>query len=333
MKLQDRISLLYQLNVHLGENDSTLEDIKHLANRQNGWFVPEFINLAIENIRKNYLVTEKLEAWANQYYIPDNQVNTKTVGITMAGNIPLVGLHDFLTIFLSGHKQRIKPSSKDEVLIKHIVEFLASIEPRVNDYVTFSERLNGCDAYIATGSNNSARYFEYYFGKYPHIIRRNRTSAAVLTGNESPEELNFLADDMLLYFGLGCRNVSRLFVPRNYNFVPLLRTLDKFSWMKDHNKYRNNYDYQLSLYILNNRYYMSNDAVLLVEDDGLFSPISQVNYSFYEDDTVPGTNFFPLEDIQCFCGGDGIAFGQAQSPSLRDYADGVDTMAFALQLK
>lgn len=332
MKLQDRIELLYQLNVYLGENGSDLEEIKHRANRQNGWFVPDFIHLAIENIRKNFLVPDKPEAWANQYNIPERQVNPKTVGVTMAGNIPLVGFHDFLTIFLSGHKQRIKPSSKDELLIKHIVEILIGLDERVNDYISFSERLNGCEAYIATGSNNSARYFEYYFGKYPHIIRRNRTSAAVLTGNESPEELNLLADDMLLYFGLGCRNVSRLFVPRNYDFVPLLRTLDKFNWMKDHNKYRNNYDYQLSLYILNNRYYMSNDAVLMVEDDGLFSPISQVNYSFYDEGNLPGTHTFPTEDLQCLCGGDGFAFGQAQSPSLTDYADGVDTMAFALQL-
>jgi len=332
LKLQDRISLLYQLNVHLGENDSPLEEIKYHANRQNGWFVPDFMNLAIENIRKNFLQPEKLEALANHYQVPQFQENPKTVGITMAGNIPLVGFHDFLTIFLSGHRQRIKPSSKDELLIKYIIGFLASIDPRVNEYVALSERLKGCDAYIATGSNNSARYFEYYFGKYPHIIRRNRTSAAVLTGNESSEELDLLADDMLLYFGLGCRNVSRLFVPGKYDFVPLLRTLNKFSWMKDHNKYRNNYDYQLSLYILNNRYYMSNDAVLMVEDDGLFSPISQVNYSFYDDDKVPETNYFPLEYLQCLCGGDGIAFGQAQSPSLTDYADGVDTMAFALQL-
>jgi hypothetical protein len=273
LKLQERISILSRLGAYLKENGALLQQAKQRAYVQNRWFVPQFIDLAIENIAYHFLEKQKLEAWASQYNIPEKTENPALVGVTMAGNIPLVGFHDWLTIFMAGHRQAIKPSSKDEILIKHIIEILVSWEPEIAYLMQIAERLTGCDAYIATGSNNSGRYFEYYFGKYPNIIRRNRTSAALLTGNETQQELENLADDILQYFGMGCRNVSKLYVPLHYNFEPLVHSMEKYSWMKDHDKFRNNYDYQLSLLILNNKYYMSNEMLLLVESRELFSPL------------------------------------------------------------
>jgi hypothetical protein len=332
VKLQERISTLLQLGEYLSANEENWQYARHRATLANPWFIPEFIDLAVENITRFFLQKEALENWAVQYGIPEENPAPARIGLTMAGNIPLVGFHDWLTLFMAGQRMVIKPSSKDEILIKHIVEKMAEINPGISDVMEFADRLAGCDAYIATGSNNSGRYFEYYFGKYPHIIRRNRTSAAILTGNETNEDLFLLADDMLLYFGLGCRNVSKLYVPRGYQWEPLLRAADRYAWMKDHNKFRNNYDYQLSLHILNNKYYMSNEAILLIENPGLFSPIAQVHYEYY--DAIPENLLqeYP-EQLQCVAGTTGIPFGQAQKPSLTDYADGVDTMAFALGVK
>lgn len=331
MKLQERISTLLQLGEYLLANGEKWQIAKERATLANPWFIPPFIDLAVENITRFFLQKEALETWADQYNIPEENPGPVRIGLTMAGNIPLVGFHDWLTLFMAGQQMVIKPSSKDEILIKHIVEILAEINPDISGVMEFSDRLTGCDAYIATGSNNSGRYFEYYFGKYPHIIRRNRTSVAILTGNETNEELSLLADDMLLYFGLGCRNVSKLFVPRHFHWEPLLRAADRYNWMKDHNKFRNNYDYQLSLHILNNKYYMSNEAILLVESPELFSPIAQVNYEYY--DALPERLWEEnAENLQCICGAGGFSFGEAQKPSLTDYADGVDTMAFALEL-
>jgi hypothetical protein len=250
----------------------------------------------------------------------------------MAGNIPLVGFHDFLCAFISGHRQTIKPSSKDEVLIRHLVEHLCTLDASVKDLVSFSEMLKGCDAYIATGSNNSARYFDYYFSKYPHIIRRNRTSVAVLSGKESNEELEKLADDVYQYFGLGCRNVTKIYVPEQYDFLPLLEAFRKYNHLIDHHKYKNNYDYQLAVLILNKKFYMTNGSIILLEEAGIFSPISQLNYEYY---STPGELTGRLQqnpDIQCVTGKNVIPFGQAQFPCVTDYADGVDTLQFLLSL-
>ncbi|MCU0388451.1 MAG: acyl-CoA reductase [Chitinophagaceae bacterium] len=332
MNLQERISTLCTLGEYLKQNPSGWLAAKQNAYIKNPWFIPAFVELSVDNIIHHFLQEKALVSLANEYGIPAQNEQPLTVGITMAGNIPLVGFHDFLTIFMSGHRQVIKPSSKDDVLITYIVDYLKKCDSRIENLVQFSDRLNGCDAFIATGSNNSGRYFEYYFGKYPHIIRRNRTSAAILTGNESPEQLEALSDDILLYFGLGCRNVSKLYVPEKYDFQPLLRALERYNWMKDHDKFRNNYDYQLSLLILNNRFFMSTPATILVESTELFSPISQINYEYYHLPPEDLSERF-YEQIQCICGAGNLAFGKAQQPGLTDYADGVDTMAFALGLK
>ena len=245
----------------------------------------------------------------------------------MAGNIPLVGFHDFLCCFLSGHQAFVKLSSKDPWLFPVILDFLHEQNPELAQTVQPAAVLRGMDAYIATGSNNSARYFEYYFAKYPSLIRRNRTSVAILEGTETPEELEKLADDVFLYFGLGCRNVSQILVPENYDFIPLLQVFRKYQWMADHHKYKNNYDYRLSLAILNKLEYMTNDCLLLMPDDSPFSPISVLHYAFYRE---PETRFLAMEkeNLQCVVGRRHIPFGTSQHPGLSDYADGADTMSF-----
>ncbi len=250
----------------------------------------------------------------------------------MAGNIPLVGFHDFLCVFVSGHKAIIKPSSKDEVLIKYIAQKFFEWNNDAKNYISFRENLKNCDAYIATGSNNSSRYFEYYFSKYPNIIRKNRTSVAVLQGDETKEDLSLLADDMQLYYGMGCRNVTKLFVPKDYDFIALLDALKKYNYFIDFHKYKNNYDYQLALLIMNRKFYMTNDSIILTENESVFAPVSQVNYSFYDDLKTAAESLKNNADIQCIVGKNFIPFGTAQSPSLTDYADGMDTMQFLKQL-
>ncbi len=331
MNLQNRIELLQKLKKYLSGNEKEWQEVKASATAHNGWFVPEFIDLAVKNICTEFLEPEKLEAWSNFYHLDDNIIQ-KNIGLVMAGNIPLVGFHDFLSVFISGHSQTIKLSGKDDVLLKHIVQKLYNWDISVKNYISFSEMLKGCDAYIATGSNNSARYFEQYFSKYPSIIRRNRTSIAILNEKEIKDELDKLADDVHLYFGLGCRNVTKIFVPKNYDFVPLLKAFDKYKYFGDHHKYKNNYDYQLSIALMNNIYYMTNESTLLIENAENFSAISQLNYSFYDDIETVKAKLNENPDVQCIIGKNNIAFGRAQLPGLFDYADGVDTMQFLLTL-
>jgi hypothetical protein len=221
----------------------------------------------------------------------------------------------------------IKFSSKDSLLFPVLIDFLCSKNPGCSELIQSSVLLKHMDAYIATGSNNSGRYFEYYFGKYPSLIRRNRTSIALLEGNESAEDLEKLADDVFLYFGLGCRNVTQIRVPENYDFIPLLNAFRKYAWMADHNKYKNNFDYQLSLAILNKQNYMSSDNLLLTENASLFSPIAVLHYTYYKskDDQIALDD---PDNLQCIVGRNFIPFGKSQEPGLKDYPDGRDTMKF-----
>lgn len=328
VNLNQRIEILFQLGEYLSTDGLEWQMAREKAERENGWFVPSFINLAIKNIREQFLSKGALTQFAGNYPNLSDQVINKRLGIVMAGNIPLVGFHDFLCGFLSGFQLLIKPSSKDEVLIKHLVEIMKTWHPELEDKIIFADQLKGCDAYIATGSNNSGRYFEYYFRNYPSIIRKNRTSAAIITGNETEQQLSSLADDMMLYFGLGCRNVSKIYVPEGYDFQPLLASLKPYKWMADHNKYRNNYDYNLALHILNNKYYMTDGTLLLVENESLFSPIAQVHYQFYKENPVDKLLAEHSQELQCITGKGGIPLGQVQSPAIHDFADGVDTMEF-----
>lgn len=331
MNLQQRIKILVELQQYISAQPESWLRAVETARQKNNWFVPEFVELAAKNISSFLLKEELLEQWAVYYRLDDN-IHCKKVGLVMAGNIPLVGFHDFLTVFVCGHKQLIKRSTKDDVLLKHLVDKMTEWNPEIAAYVEFAERLNDCDAYIATGSNNSARYFEYYFGRYPSIIRKNRTSVAILTGNETKAELELLADDIMQFFGLGCRNVTKIYTPENYDFVSLLTALKKYQWFFDHHKYRNNYDYQLAIYLMNNKYYMTNDCVVLVENEHPFSPIGTLHYQFYTNAAEIYAMLKDDESIQAIVGADGLPFGKAQSPGLMDYADGVDVMEFLLGL-
>jgi hypothetical protein len=331
MTLQQRIDILVKVGDYMQRNSEEWQQVKEQANRKNHWFVPEFIEMATSNIVNTFLKRDKLEKWVEAYEVPAENKKPLIVGIVMAGNIPLVGFHDLLCVFITGHISRIKLSSKDDVLLKHLLSVMKDLEPEVAMLMSISENLKGCDAYIATGSNNSGRYFDYYFGKYPHVIRRNRTSVAIIDGTETEEELDRLADDILTYFGLGCRNVTKLYVPKEYNFSRLLKALNKYEHYEDFHKYKHNYDYQLALLMMGNKFYMTNGIVLLSKNETLFTAVSQVNYEFYNDrhelETLKSNT-----DIQCIIGHDAIPFGEAQQPGLFDYADGVDTMHFAMSL-
>lgn len=335
MNLQQRIDLLVRLGEYISANDTAWQQAKEKASTENGWFIPEFIESATANISRQFLQRDPLQAWVSAYPGIGTGPSKKT-GIIMAGNIPLVGFHDWLAVFISGHQPVVKPSSKDQVLIRHLAgtvnDWIEEAGPGAESITLFADMLKGCDAYIATGSNNSSRYFEYYFGKYPHIIRKNKTSVGILTGKETRTELELLADDVYSYFGLGCRNVTKIFVPDGYDFVPLLEAFKKYNYLADHHKYKNNYDYNLALYILNKKYYMTNGSVLLVEEPEVFSPISQLNYSFYTRREELEAALKANENLQCITGNGHISFGQSQCPGLADYADGTDTLAFLQDL-
>lgn len=329
MDTDQRIALLTQLGQYIRENGEAWHATKRLAMIQNGWFTEESIDLAAGHIADHYLQPDALRSWITNYKLTEEP---KKVGIVMAGNIPLVGFHDFLCGFLSGHRLLIKLSSKDTVLLAHLIKKLSEWDARILEQVHTAEMLKGCDAYIATGSNNTARYFEQYFGKYPSIIRRNRTSVAVLDGSETAEELRALGHDIFSYFGLGCRNVTQVCVPEGYDFKPLLQTTESWMNLNDHNKYRNNYDYHLALYLLNKVHYFDNGVLLMVENALPFSAVSVLHYRYYSNKATILEELRQSPDIQAIVGKDALPFGTAQQPSLSDYADGIDTMAFLSKL-
>lgn len=327
-QLQDRIDIMARLGEYLSSDPEELQEAKRQAFLHNSWFIPPFVDLAIRNIAEQYLQREKLAGWIKNYPRLDNKPKEKNVGIIMAGNIPAVGFHDLLCAFMAGQRLSVKLSSKDEGLMKHFIEKVRSWEPALNEYIQIKEMLKGCDAYIATGSNNSARYFHYYFQKYPHIIRRNRTSVAVLDGTESREELEKLSDDVFLYFGLGCRNVTKIYVPEGYDFMPLIGIFKRYAFLKDFHHYSNNYDYNLSIALLNKARFMTNEFTLFLENQSPFSPISVLHYEYYKNPEEVKYFIAGNEDIQCVAGHGRLPFGESQRPALDDYADGIDTMKF-----
>lgn len=336
MTLQDRIDALVELGNRLQPSEK-LETAIQLAYIQNRWFTVENCRKAIDNIVKAFLQKEALENWAKAYNITTE--TPKTVGLVMAGNIPLVGFHDFLCVFIAGHKAKVKLSDKDTVLMELVFDTLIEINPDVQNYIEKIDRLVDFDAVIATGSNNTARYFESYFGKVPNIIRKNRTSVAVLSGEETTEELTQFGHDVFEYFGLGCRNVSKLFVPKGYNFEPLMEVFHSFNDIIYHNKYKNNYDYNYTLMTMNKIPTVFGTCLLLSENEGFQSRIAQMHFSYYENqaDLIPILNAHE-EEIQCVVSKNSIGnfqniqFGQTQFPSLSDYADGVDTMEFLINI-
>lgn len=331
MDLAERITVMVNLGKYLMEDNEELKGLKQKAFDKNKWFTEEFINYSFKAISENYLEEQKLKNWVNYYHL-DNNIHSLKIGIVMAGNIPLVGFHDFLAVFITGHQQVIKLSEKDDVLLPFLIDKLKQWDARVSSLIKTAEILKDCDAYIATGSNNSGRYFQHYFGKYPSIIRNNKTSVAVLSGNETEKDLMLLADDVYIYFGLGCRNVTKIWAPENYDFQNLLNAFKKYDYLKDITKYRNNYDYNLALFIMNNKYYMANETIILSENENVFSPVSVLHYEFYKDKESVQQFLNSNENIQCIIGENHIPFGQSQTPGLFDYADEIDTMQFLLSL-
>jgi len=326
MNLQARIEHFFTLGeTFFDPKKEAFQLAKQKAFQQNSWFLPVFMDHATSQIKESFLSLEALKHWANRYPSLSNTPTGKKVGIVMAGNIPLVGFHDLLSTLIAGHTAVVKLSSKDTVLMKYVIDSLIEINPAFQDLIIEKEQLKNCDAYIATGSNNTGRYFEQYFGKYPHIIRKNKTSIAILDGKESKAELDLLADDMLLYFGMGCRNVTQIWVPEGYYFIPLLDAMKKYNYLGDEHKYKHNYDYQLALLMMNRQFYMDTGGILLSENISPFAALSQIHYQFYTPGKLPTID---SSKIQCIVGVNGIDFGGPQKPSLLEYADGVDTLEF-----
>ncbi|QKZ13627.1 acyl-CoA reductase [Spirosoma sp. KUDC1026] len=345
MLQSERLQTFVALGDYLRSADTRpeLEEIAHRAYHKNNWFTPDNVLRALQAIADEFLTANKLSAWI-QAYAPAEPAHPKVIGVVMAGNIPAVGFHDLLCVLMSGHKLLAKLSNQDFVLIHFLIQKLKEINPAFDPLIEEAERLNKADAYIATGSNNTARYFDYYFEKKPHIIRRNRTSVGILLGEEDESVFVDLGHAISDYYGLGCRNVSTILVPENYDFTPLLRTLEpNVSTYLNNHKYQNNYDYNKSIYLINAVPHYDNGYLLLTENDGLVSPISVLYYQTYntQDDAAAWLTE-RADRIQVVASaksssGQGwypgsVPFGQTQSPGLSDYADGVDTMAFLVKL-
>lgn len=299
----------------------------------NPWFTKFHTELMLQSFREHFFNEENIRNWLSSYE-PLEEKN-KTIGLVLAGNIPFVGMHDIISVLASGNKAKIKLSSKDQFLFPYLFGKLAETDPSLKEKIEFVDRLENFDAVIATGSNNSARYFEYYFGKYPHIIRKNRTSVAILTGDESEEDLHALGKDVFYYYGLGCRNVGKIYMPEFFEPEKLFRIWDALHYVMENNKYKNNYDYNRALLLLNQAPHLANDFFMMVEQPGLFSPLASVYYEYYSDRTELDVKINAVaDDLQCVVtSAEGnTKFGQTQFPGLTDYADHVDTMAFLKSL-
>ncbi len=298
----------------------------------NGWFTVNNQHIALKAWSKQ-LQKENLEKWVSQYSADHFEADEKTIALIMAGNIPMVGFHDFLSVLLSGKKVLIKPSSDDKILLPFIAQVLVAIERGFATRIAFADgKMTGFDAVIATGSNNSARYFEQYFGQYPNIIRKNRTSVAVLKGAETEETITTLGNDVFTYFGMGCRNVTKLYLPKGFKLDRVFEGFFPFKHVVDHNKYHNNYEYHRAIFLMEQHKFLDNGFVMLKENTDLHAPLSVVYYEFYEDLKILKKSLADKKtEIQCLVGEADFCdtpFGKAQAPQLWDYADKVDTLKF-----
>lgn len=307
------------------------EALIQLSQSHNGWFTQEQVLYAIQSWA-DALTQTNIEKWLAPYQLEN--ITPKKVALILAGNIPLVGFHDFLSVLIAGHQALVKTSSNDSHLLPFISKYLVAVEPRLSDFIFISEgRLEGFDAVIATGSNNTSRYFEYYFKDKPSIIRKNRNSVAVLTGKEGKDELIALGEDIFRYFGLGCRNVSKLFVPEGYDFTPFFEAVFEYRDIINYEKYANNYDYNKAVFLMSNYKILDNGFLTIKEEASYSSPISSIFYEYYSDLDVVQQRLASEEDrIQCIVGNKDVAgaipFGTSQRPALWDYADNVDTLSF-----
>ncbi len=353
MELENRIEAFVKLGKFLRQfeiSDSNVKDTNRVnakyfkqfesaireANLQNPWFIEKFVRQAVTGIGRS-LERSKLQKWLKQYPELKN-ISKKPIsaGVVMAGNIPLVGFHDFLSVLISGNKFTGKLSSKDNILLPLLADVLMEIYPRFRDSIQFTDQhISGYDVIIATGSGNTARYFDYYFGSCPNIIRKNRNSVAVLDGSETEQELQLLGDDIFRYFGLGCRSVSKLYIPDGYDFNLFFNAIEPFAFIIDHPKYANNYKYNRSILLMNQIIHEDNGFVLLKEDESIPSPVSILHYQYYNRKELLKPHFEENRDIiQCIVSGNhdfnAISPGKAQNPEVWEYADNIDTIEFLL---
>ncbi len=337
MTFQQRKEAFIQLGHFLQDAANNAHKAIVEAYLYNQWFTEESQRMALQ-AWADALNEQKINDWTAKYDFEKPQ-NSKTVAIIMAGNIPLVGLHDLICVLLSGHHALVKLSSDDKILPKFIVAALLQIEPAFADRITLlnDEKLEKYDAVIATGSNNSNRYFEHYFSKVPNILRKNRNSIAVLTGNETNDEMKLLAKDIFTYFGLGCRNVSKLYLPKGFDMALFFENTKDYDLYLNHNKYANNLMYHKSIWLLNQDDFLENGLINLKEDKSFSSPLASVFYEYYENiDDIKAMIENRKNEIQCVVSkidlGVNIPFGKTQQPKLWDYADNVDTIEFLLGL-
>lgn len=337
INISNTVKALSELGKQLAEPNPELMEIIETERQYNAWFTPESVFNAVTATGRMLNRTD-LEKWLGTYNIQEN--SSKKIGLVLAGNIPLVGFHDVLCVLVTGNHALIKASSQDARLIKYVLNALVKIDASFKDSYSFVERLADFDAIIATGSNNTSRYFEYYFGKVPNIIRKNRNSIALLTGNETAEELKALGHDIFDYYGLGCRNVSKILVPDGYNFNFFFESIEIYAPIINHHKYNNNYDYNKSIYLVNRDEHLDNGFLLLKQDTRLTSPLAVLFYENYSSMELAQKQ---LEEqsgqLQCIVTtaplqtkNQVVSFGQSQHPQLWDYADGIDTMKFLSNL-
>lgn len=341
MELNKRInafvSLGQQLPIAVRDPNQQLGQNALNAQHINPWFTPENVICAVDSIANEWLQTIELESWIKaypkKYFTPSS---AKTVGVVMAGNIPLVGFHDFICVLITGHKINIKLSSKDGGLMETVAKMLIGIEPAFGDYIQVSEgSIKGFDAVIATGSDSSARYFDFYFRNYPSLIRGHRNGVALLSGNEGDDELALLADDVFTYFGLGCRNVSKLLVPEGYNFSRLIGSMSKWEHLVNHHRYANNYEYNRAVLLMNQTPHIDTGFALLVPNEHIDAQVATVNFQEYSE-IDSAIDYINVNDskIQCVVTKINIdhcrrvKFGDTQKPKLNDYSDGIDTIEF-----
>jgi hypothetical protein len=335
---QKRKQAFIQLGKEIQNPSERMDFVIHQAQFDNHWFDEANSKLAIQSWAKS-LTEENITKWLAPYEKDlQKSFTPKKIGLILAGNIPLVGFHDIICVLMSGHHALIKQSSQDSRLILFLMELLVEIEPALSNHFTFIERLKDFDAVIATGSNNSARYFDHYFGKYPHIIRKNRSSVAILNGKETADDFQELGKDIFTYYGLGCRNISKMYVPESYDFKGFYEGIESYHPILDNFKYSNNYDYNRTLLLMNSVQHLDNRFLMISENKSLNSPMASLYYEIYKNENDLHNKLNLLSDkIQCIVSKDAwyensINFGQSQSPELWDYADGVDTMKFLVSL-
>lgn len=322
------IKLLATFGEQLITPNDELIAVLHKTEIHNPWFTQNESRHMLASIQQKMLNVTALESWLQQISLPKE---SKTIGLVFAGNVPFVGMHDLICVLASGHFAKIKLSSKDMFFFPWMKQALVKLDSYFENAIQFVDKLENFDAVIATGSNNSARYFEYYFGKYPHIIRKNRTSVAIINGNETPEQLHALGKDVFYYYGLGCRNVGKVFIPENYDLQQLFKYWEDYRYVLENTKYSNNFDYNRALLMLNNSKYLTNDFYMLVESDQLFSPLSVLFQETYTSDADLQLKLEAIaENLQCVVANTpgNTNFGETQFPGLTDYADHVNTMDF-----